>query len=147
MDRKDLFNENEQYFKALRWEQTISQTLYEILLVSSIQNKIKPVLNEQGYKRIVIYGLGKTGRAFLDLMKKNDIEVVCCIDKNKSIVLENTKVIHSLDELDCNADVIVVTVELEFNEIAQKIREVTDIPVVLIRDLLENVLLIPEKIK
>ncbi len=132
--------------RTIRWEQINNQCLYEIIMLSDKMSEIKAFFSKQGIDSIAVYGLGRVGKAFVNLMKKSGVRVAYCLDRNKSISLEGVEVRHSLENATGDIDMMVVTVELDFDKIKAEMKLDDSVSVVTVRDLMEAILLIPEKI-
>lgn len=127
-------------------ERTIVRTLYEAMMIEYSIIDIKKVMDDQKLQRIAIYGMGKVGKVIFELFKRNGIEVVYCIDLNTNIELDNTDLRHSIDDMTNDVDAVIVTPEMFFEEIYEKIQKIVDCRILLARDLLENILLLSEQL-
>lgn len=127
-------------------EKTISQTLFEAMIIEYSVKNIKKIMSDQKLHRVAIYGMGRVGKVIFELFKRNGIEVVYCIDLNKSIELNNADLRHSIEAMTNDIDAVIVTPEMFFEEISGKIRKIVDCRILRARDLLENILLITEQL-
>ena len=127
-------------------ERAIAQTLYEVMMIEYSAIDIKRVMADQKLQRIAIYGMGKIGKVIFELFKRNGVEIVYCIDINKNIEMENTDLRHSIDAMTNDIDAVIVTPEMFFEEISEKIQKIVDCRVLLARYLLENILLLTEQL-
>ena len=127
-------------------ERAIAQTLYEAMMIEYSAIDIKRVMADQKLQRIAIYGMGKIGKVIFELFKRNGVEIVYCIDINKNIEMENTDLRHSIDAMTNDIDAVIVTPEMFFEEISEKIQKIVDCRVLLARYLLENILLLTEQL-
>ena len=127
-------------------ERAIAQTLFEAMMIEYSIIDLKQIMADQKLQRIAIYGKGKVGKAIFELFKRNGIEVVYCIDLNKQIELGNVDLRHSIDAMTNDIDAVIVTPEIFFEEISEEIKKIVDCRILLARDLLENILLLPEQL-
>lgn len=128
-------------------EKTISQTLYEAMIIEYNVKNIKKIMSDQRLHRVAIYGMGRVGKVIFELFKRNGIEVVYCIDLNKSIELNNIDLRHSIEAMTNDIDAVIVTPELFFEEISGKIQKIVSCRILRARDLLDNILLVTEQIQ
>ena len=94
---------------------------------------------ENGYKKIAIYGMATVGETFFNELTGTGIEVVYGIDRNKTGVAAGVPMYSPDDELP-DADVIVVSAISYFDEIATMLEEKTDCPVISLEDVVYNTL-------
>lgn len=127
-------------------ERAIAQTLYEAMIIEYSVEDIKQSLANQKLQRIAIYGMGKVGKVIYELFKRNELEVVYCIDLNKNIELNNVDLRHSIDDMTNDIDAVIVTPEMYFEEISEEIKKKVDCRILMARDLLENILLLTEQL-
>lgn len=131
---------------GLSIERVIAQTLFEAMMVEYRITNLKQIMADQKLQRIAIYGMGKVGKTIFELFKRNGIEVVYCIDLNKHIELDYVDLRHSIDAMTNDIDAVIVTPEIFFEEISEEIHKIVDCRILLARDLLENILLLPEQL-
>lgn len=127
-------------------ERTIAQALYEAMIIEYNDINIKKIMTEQKVQRIAIYGMGRVGKVIFELFKRNGIEVVYCIDRNRNIELDYTDLRHSIDAMTNNIDAVIVTPEMFFDEIREEIQKMVDCRIFMARDLLENILLLTKQL-
>ena len=110
---KDLSNKHLELFKlAVRW----------------IKNpqKIVNYLDENGYKRIGIYGMSYLGDCLQEVLRENDIKVVFGVDRNASRLYNPYIPIYEMTDDLPIVDVIIVTTIAFFPEIKQELEEKLD---------------------
>lgn len=143
----DLFKEQiEDLEFKLSVEAAIAQTLCEAMMIEYSVIDIKKVMADQKLERIAIYGMGKVGKVIYELFMRNGIEIAYCIDINKNIVLDNVDLRYSIDAMTNGIDAVIVTPEMFFDEISEEIQKIVDCRILMARDLLENILLLPEQL-
>lgn len=97
---------------------------------------VKRYLEQNGYKRIAIYGMRELGeRLYVELVDAG-AEVVCVIDQNKN-VLGDFELISPEDDIP-QVDLIIVTVEYCFNEIKEKMSQKVTCPILSLSGFLGN---------
>lgn len=127
-------------------EKTIAKTLYLAMIIEYSVIDMKKVMADQKLQRIAIYGMGRVGKVIFELLKRNGIEVSYCVDLNKNIELDYTDLRHSVDAMTNDVDAVIVTPEMFFEEISEKIQKMVDCRIFLARDFLENILLITKQL-
>lgn len=131
---------------GLMVEKTKAQVLYEAIIIEYSGVDIKRFMADQKLQRIAIYGMGIVGKVIFELFKRNGIEIVYCVDLDKDMELIDTDLRHSIDAMTNDIDAVIVTLEMLFEEISEKIQKTVDCRILMVRDLLENVLLITEQL-
>lgn len=126
-------------------ERTITQTLYEAMIIEYQVVDLRRIMDDQKLQRIAIYGMGRVGKVIFELFKRNGIEVVYCIDLNKNIELDYTDLRHSIDAMTNDIDAVIVTPEIFFDEIREEIQRKVNCRILMARDLLDNILLITKQ--
>lgn len=126
-------------------ERAIAQTLYEAMMIEYDAVDVKKYMDDQKLQRIAIYGMGRVGKVVFELFKRKGLEIVYCIDLNKNIELDYTDLRHSIDAMTNDIDAVIVTPELFFDDIREKIQKMVDCRIFMARDLLENILLLTKQ--
>ncbi|MEY8375770.1 hypothetical protein AALD22_08310 [Lachnospiraceae bacterium 56-18] len=93
---------------------------------------------ENGYKKIAIYGMSSAGEALCNELKDSDIEITYAVDKNKYGVVTELEVYAPDEELP-DVDVIVVSAVAYYDEIAAMLEEKVKFPIVSLEDIVYNV--------
>ena len=88
---------------------------------------------ENGYQRIIVYGMHYAGERLVEELKNTNIQVVCGIDKNAQSILADVDVITKEDRIP-EADVVVVTAISFFEEIESELRDKVDCPIISLED-------------
>lgn len=91
-------------------------------------------------KNIAVYGYGYLGRHLVKELENTPINIRCIIDRNADKIKSNY-VIKTFEQAanKLKVDAIVVAVANEFNEIYRKFKKVTDIPMIYIGEVLEEI--------
>ncbi len=94
--------------------------------------------HDKEYKSIAIYGMSYAGERLLHELKNSGIEVKYGIDQKADEIYTDVDILTINDELP-NVDAIVVTSIYFFNEISEKLKALTDIPVISLEDILYEI--------
>lgn len=105
-----------------------------------LQNKeIKEFFETKGYKRIAIYGLGEVGsRLYEELSRNSDISVIYAIDNNADKKNSPLKLYKPEDTLP-DVDVIVVSVDYIYDDIAELLSDKVSCPIISIDDVIFSI--------
>lgn len=105
-----------------------------------LQNRdIKEFFEAKGYKRIAIYGLGEVGsRLYEELSRTSDIRVIYAIDSMAPKKRSPLKVYKPEDVLP-DVDVVVVSVDYIYDEIAELLSDKVSCPVISIDDVIFDI--------
>lgn len=93
---------------------------------------------ENGYKKIAIYGMSYAGETLLDELKNSETEVLYAIDKNADKICTDVKVALIDDVLE-DVDAVVVTAITFFDEIEEKLSLKFDCPIISLEDILYGI--------
>lgn len=93
---------------------------------------------ENGYKKIAIYGMSYVGRTLVEELKNSDVNIAYGIDKRADSFDSEVDIITLDDELD-EVDAIVVTAITFFDEIADVLESKVDCPIINLEDVLYEV--------
>lgn len=110
-----------------------------ILLERNIKN-VKELLHDQNIDKVAIYGIGAVGQKLIDLFLKANVSICYGIDQNSSNLVKNLQVLKP-EEISNDMDMIIVTPEMEFDDIKKKLETRINIPIVRLSELLEELLL------
>lgn len=91
--------------------------------------------DENGYKKIAIYGMSYAGETLIDELKDTNIEIAYGIDKRADLLYADIDIV-SIDDLEDDVDVIVVTAITFFDEIESVLSSKVDCPIVSLEDIL-----------
>lgn len=99
---------------------------------------VKDYFYKNGYKNIVIYGLGKmASHLFFDL-KDSDVKVIGAIDKGAINKFEEYPVVTIDDDIP-KADCIVVTIIYDYENVKRILKEKMDCPIVSLMDVINDI--------
>lgn len=108
------------------------------MIVKQSGRDIKEYFRNNGYKKIVVYGMSYVGERLLDDLTGTDIEVAAAIDKNAKGIFADVPVItpdENMPECDC----VVVTAVYFFDEIERLLSEKVSCPIVSLEDILYEI--------
>ena len=95
-------------------------------------------LEENGYKKIAIYGMSYVGETLFKDLQGTDIQVAYGIDRRGDSIYTDIDVFTMEDDLD-DVDVVIVTAITFFDEIEEKLCEKVTCPIVSIEDILYEI--------
>lgn len=95
-------------------------------------------LHENNVKTVAIYGMSFVGERLFDELKDSDIEVKYAIDQNANAIFKDVDM-YTPDQKLPDVDMIIVTAIYFFDEIDDKLSEVTDCPVVSLENILYEI--------
>jgi len=93
---------------------------------------------QNGYKRIAIYGMSFAGQTLISELKGTDIEVVYGIDRNVESVYEGIDIV-SMEETLQEVDVVIVTAIYFFDEIQEELSKKIDCPIISLEDIMYKI--------
>ena len=93
---------------------------------------------QNGYKKIAVYGMSYAGETLIDELKGTGIDVAYGIDKSYDSIYSDVDIVSVEDELE-KVDAIVVTAISFFDEIEEQLSEKIDCPIVSLEDILYEV--------
>lgn len=105
------------------------------LIIKQQKKEITTYFHGNNYKKIAIYGMSYVGERLYDELQPSDIEICYAIDNRANQIYVDLDVYTMEDDLP-KVDVIVVTAISYFDEISEKLAEITDIPVVSLEDII-----------
>lgn len=91
-----------------------------------------------GYKNIAIYGMSYAGETLVNELKDTETSVKYGIDRNSGSIYADVDVMSMEDDLE-EVDAIVVTAITFFDEIAEKLEEKVNCPIISLEDILDEV--------
>lgn len=100
--------------------------------------KLSTYFDNNGYKRIAIYGMSYVGETLMCELKDTGIEVAYGIDQNADSIFVDIDVVTMEDTLD-EVDVVVVTAITFFEEIEDKLKGKLNCTIISLEDILYEV--------
>lgn len=94
--------------------------------------------DENGYKKIAIYGMGYIGNTLVQELKETEIQVAYGIDQKADSMHGDIKVITMAEPMD-RVDLIVITAIASADSIKLELNQKVDYPSVSIEDILHNI--------
>ena len=98
-------------------------------------------LRSLGFENIVVYGAGYLGKSLISELKDSCVEVLYAVDEHPNGNISGVNVIEP-DQMDGEADVVIVTAVNDFREIKDKLSKKICKPIISIEDLIYQQLLI-----
>lgn len=90
---------------------------------------------ENGYKKIAIYGMSYAGQTLLEELRDSDIEVAYGIDANAGSIYADVDVVTMNDNLE-EVDAVVVTAITFYDEIEEDLSLIMSCPIISLEDIL-----------
>ena len=113
--------------------------LYDQWLKTKQEGKcLSEYLTKEGIHSVAIYGMSFVGERLYDELSDSDIEVKYAIDKNAEHIYSEIELVKPDDELE-PVDAIIVTAVFYYDEIAKLLEEKTDMKVLSLEDLLNDI--------
>lgn len=112
------------------------------LLINDIN--IKRIFNSQDIYTYILWGLGYCGRSFLELAKKSEFEPKYLVDKNLSIIIDGDNV-KDPRNVDFDVDLVIVSPVDDYLNIKEFVNRKSRTRIVLLKDLVEELMVIPTK--
>ena len=91
-----------------------------------------------GYKRIAVYGMSYAGETLLEELRGTEIQVAYGIDKNASSICADIEVVSMEDSLE-DVDVVVVTAIAFFDEIERELSDKLECTIISLEDILYEI--------
>ena len=90
--------------------------------------------NNNGYRRVAIYGMSEIGYALLDELKSGGVEIPYCIDRNADSIFAKVDVKRP-DEVPDEADVVIVAVIQYYDSVKNTLEKRVTCPIVSLADI------------
>lgn len=125
-------------YKELADKHFAIMKLYDQWLLTKQEGKsLAEYLTKEGIHSIAIYGMSFVGERLYDELVDSDIEIKYGIDKNADHIYSEIDMINPEGEYG-TVDAIIVTAVFYFDEIASMLEEKTDIKVLSLEDILND---------
>lgn len=106
--------------------------------VKQAGKKLSTYFEQNGYKRIAIYGMSYAGETLMEELRDTGIEVVYGIDKKAGSIYSEVNIV-TMDDILEDVDAIVVTAITFYDEIEEKLSDKMDCPIISLEDILYEV--------
>ena len=93
---------------------------------------------QNGYKKIAVYGMSYAGETLIDELKGTGIDVAYGIDKSHDLIYSDVGIVSIEDKLE-KVDAIVVTAITFFDEIEEELSEKINCPIISLEEILYEV--------
>lgn len=127
--------------KRIKYYKDLSNKFNRMYMVSEkwLEAQLKDVsigkyIKDCGWKNIAIYGCGVLGKNFCKSIEKEDVNVICGIDKNINVDFP-FKVVEP-NQFHENVDVIIVTAVYYFFEIEQVLKSNTSANIISLEEII-----------
>lgn len=99
---------------------------------------IAEYLENQGYQRVIIYGMSYVGQRLLEELTDSEIEIVAAMDKNADILNSAVPILAPQDEVP-NTDCIIVTAIYHYSEIKEMLSYRVQCPILSLESVLYEI--------
>ena len=118
--------------------ENINKSNYDALIfIDEHSSQANALIFNQGIQTVAIYGMGYVGQKLLKVLQYMNIQICYGIDKNSFEVVDGVRIIKPEDVL-TDMDIVLVTPELYYDEIANNLRRNIDVPVVRLSEFLDE---------
>ena len=100
--------------------------------------KLSEYFEQNGYKKIAVYGMSYAGETLVDELRNTGVDIVYGIDKNASSIYADMDIVSIDADLD-EVDAVVVTAITFFDEIEEALSQKLDCPIISLEDILYEV--------
>lgn len=100
--------------------------------------KLSTYFEQNGYKRIAIYGMSYAGETLMEELRDTDVQVVYGIDKKADSIYADVDIVTMDDTLE-EVDAVVVTAITFYDEIEDKLSDKIDCPIISLEDILYEI--------
>jgi len=105
------------------------------LIMYQMDKNMIPYIEDMGYEKIAIYGMGILGQRLYDELENTSILVRYAIDQNAANIRDLVEIKHPSDELE-EVDAVIVTSLYYYDEIKQNLSKKLQCPIISIKDCL-----------
>lgn len=103
--------------------------------LKNVDDGICQFIKKNGFKRIAVYGVGHMGRNLCNELKKGGIKPVYLIDRNKAMIYEDYPM-YTVQDVLPESDLVVITPVIEYEEVAEILKEKLDCPLLSLEDII-----------
>ncbi len=93
-----------------------------------------------GYQNIAIYGMGKLGMHLLSELSESSVTVYCGIDENSENIQCEVEIYKPLQAIPKQIDAVVITITNQYCEIAGKLRQNLNCPMISIEEIIQELM-------
>ncbi len=141
----EVFSKQNELEEQLRRERIISDDLYLLNVLMYANVNVAEIFRKSDIKRIAVYGIGRVGKAFVRFLLSNGIDVVCGIDQNPDVEFSGLILRKNISEIPNDIDTVIITPTYYAEEILTSFAQKEGIKLLLMRDVIDNLLLIPRR--
>lgn len=114
------------------------QMMNQWVLVKQEGKNLSSFFEQNGYKKIAIYGMSYAGKTLLEELKDSKISIAYGIDRNAEGIYADIEVFSMEEELE-SVDAVVVTAITYFDEIENELKKKVACPILSLEDILYEV--------
>ena len=108
------------------------------ILIKNEGKSLTKYFENNGFKKIAIYGMGELGNRLLEELKDSDIEIAYAIDRKAEKIYSDLKVVAVEEEL-TPVDAIIVTPIFMYDEIEELLMDKVNYPIISLEDVVFEV--------
>lgn len=128
---KQMYDKSQKHFELFRM-------MSQWVKVKQEGKHLSSYLEENGYRKIAVYGISYAGEALINELKGTGIEIAYGIDRNADYISTDINIVPADAPLE-EVDAIIVTAVTFFAEIQEKLCEKADCPIISLEDVLYGV--------
>ncbi|NBH82480.1 hypothetical protein D7X88_05035 [bacterium C-53] len=141
-------NEEENYYteEDIYWRKMIQDMsrhdslLHNWLCLKENTANFSMYFKKYGYHNVAIYGMGKLGIHLLHELRESGINACFGIDENSEKIMCEIKV-YSPNQHMPKVDAVIITIINQYSEIADKLRESMDCPMITLEEIIQELML------
>lgn len=126
-----------QQIKRTEKFRTYYNVLNQWLFLKQEGKSLEDYFVREGYKNIIIYGMGEVGNRLFKELEECHVTVKYCMDADAPVMDSNMKVV-SEDSIE-GVDAVVVTAMFALDEIEEKLHKIVDCPVISLEEVVFGV--------
>ena len=117
---------------------SLFQMMNQWVKVKQEGKNLSEYFEKNGYNKIAVYGMSYAGETLINELRDTKVKVDYGIDKNADAIYADVDIFSVNDDLR-DVDAVVVTAITFFDEIAEKLSEKMDCPIISLEDVLYEV--------
>ena len=135
----DMFDGNNQVIERLLETITKNNKILNVyerwIKLKTRSGGVHQFIQDNGFRKVAVYGMGSLGRSLCDELSHNQVEVVYVIDKNININCGEYQCYTMQDEFP-EVDVVIITPITYFEEIAKELSKKLSCPLLSLDDII-----------
>ncbi|SFL03304.1 hypothetical protein SAMN05216390_10897 [Lachnospiraceae bacterium KH1T2] len=99
------------------------------------------ILKKQSISKLSIYGMGDLGIKLYEILKKKQVSVLYGVDKNPELYISGIKILHRIEDVTNEPDIMIVTPELYYEGIKKELSRYYFNPIVRMSEFVNEIIL------